>query len=404
MYTSGTTGKPKGVMLSHRSHLSIIRDLGERIAPEAGFKGLSYLPLNHIFERTVSFMYQSKGVSIYYAEGLANIQANFMEVQPNIIATVPLLLEKVYGQILAYANKFEGAQREMYESALKIATEFTFDSLENPEFKAKYDLVNEHVFSKWRGFLGGNLKRIICGGAAMQKQLFNLFWASGIPIMQGYGLSETSGLIAIDRYGSKIILNKCGKPMNDIDVKIAEDGEIMARGIPLMLGYYKQPELTAQEMDADGWFHTGDFGELDEEYFLQFKGRKKAYFKNSSGLYINPEHIENTLKKNPAIKEVVITGQNQPYLGALILPNKTLSKEEYEATITGAIKAYNASQVYETHQILSYLFLESEWTIDGGELTPTMKIRRNNILEKHRNEINELFKDQGKAIRIETSN
>ncbi|MFH2095572.1 MAG: AMP-binding protein, partial [Bacteroidota bacterium] len=269
----------------------------------------------------------------------------------------------------------------------------------------------ELFYSKWRGILGGNLKTVLCGGAKMQRELFHLFWAAKVPLLQGYGLSETSGLISIDRHGDIIKLNKCGRSMNHIEVKLAEDGEILARGIPIMLGYYKHPEITAQEIDSEGWFKSGDIGTIDEDGYIEIISRKKSTFKNMSGKYVYPETLEGMLKKSGLIGNVIVTGVNRPNLVALIVPDFEFLKtwcdnngiefsgpqqmivdERVIQAFRKAIDEYNVQNWTETERISDFVLLADQWSIETGEYTPTMKVRRNAVLEKYNDLIERIYK------------
>ncbi|GAB4285812.1 MAG: long-chain fatty acid--CoA ligase [Marinilabiliales bacterium] len=407
LYTLGTTGEPKGVMLTHKSHLSIILDLAERAAVNSSFKSLSYLPLNHIFEKTVTYVSQINGVSVYYAEGLGNIIDNFQEVKPDFLSTVPMLLEKVYKNIVKQADGLESPIREKYIAAIEFASNYDMNKEYTDEEVNLYNEYDKMFYSKWRNILGGNLKSVLCGGAKMQKELFHLFWAAKVPLLQGYGLTETSGLISIDRLGDIIKLNKCGKKMNCLEVKLSDEGEILARGTSIMKGYYKHPELTKHAIDNEGWYHTGDLGNIDDDGYIEITGRIKSTFKNSAGKYIYPENIENFLKKSSIISDVIVAGMNKPYLVALILPNVEKLKEitglndiKLEELVNNGvvndlikkeIDKYNKDVISEYERIENFALISDTWSIETGEYTPTLKIRRNFVLDKYNTLIENLY-------------
>lgn len=410
LYTSGTTGAPKGVMLTHKSHLSVIMQIKERWCIKESYKALSYLPLNHSFEKTVTYLNQISGVPVYYAEGLGNIIQTFQEVKPDFFVTVPMLLERVYENILKQGNSLDSPVKEKYFKAVDMAVKYDMYKNYSEEEKNLYKQMDEMVYSKWRNILGGNLKTVVCGGAKLEGDMFHLFWAAGIPLLQGYGLTETSGVISVDSFNEKIKLNKCGKQLNDLEMKLGENNEILARGVNIMKGYYKHPELTNEVIDQNGWLKTGDIGKVDEDGYLEIVGRINSTFKNSAGKYIYPEEIENKLKKSGFISNIVIAGISKPYLVAVIVPGfeyiANLYKDEFSIDnksgiinspkvineIEKVLAGYNKNQIIESEQIRKFVMIEDTWSIDGGQLTPTMKVKRNIVLNRYSELIENLYK------------
>lgn len=410
IYTSGTTGNPKGVMLTHQNIISNF--MAVKHIPPIGQEGraLSYLPLCHIYERMLNYLFQYLGISVYYAESMALIAENIREVKPSIVTTVPRLLEKIYDKLIQTGRKLKGVKRFFFFRAVYIANHYKEDGANSFGYKIEHKLLDKLVFSKWRAALGNNLKVVVSGGAALQPRLARIFNAAGIPVIEGYGLTETSPVIAVNdltpggnRFGT------VGRPLKNTLVKIAEDGEILAKGPGLMLGYYKETALTHEAIDANGWFHTGDLGELLPEGHLKITGRKKEIFKTSLGKYISPEVIENKFKESPFIDSLIVLGENQKFAAALIVPDFTFltnycakkgiafkSNKEVIADpvirkrIDAEIKKYN-HYFGATEQIKRYQLLGEEFTIEGGELTASLKLRRPIINKKYAETIAALF-------------
>lgn len=410
IYTSGTTGNPKGVMLTHNNIISNIKAV-EHIPPvgQEG-KALSYLPLCHIYERMLNYTFQYLGISVYYAESIASIAENIREVKPDIVTTVPRLLEKIYDKIIQNGRKLKGFRKNIFFHSVNLANHFKEDGMNTIFFKLQLKVMDKLVFSKWRAALGGNLKVVVSGGAALQPRLSRIFWAAGVPVLEGYGLTETSPVLAVNEFGeTNTRFGSVGRPIRNTRIRIAEDGEILAKGPGLMLGYYKDPELTHKVIDDDGWFHTGDIGEILPEGHLRITGRKKEIFKTSLGKFISPELIENKFKESPFIDTIMVLGENQKFAAALIVPdfvflNSWATKKQIAYTsnkemidhllvkkrIETEVKKYNHC-FGATEQIRRYELVGEEFTIEGGELTPSLKLRRDFIAKKYSYLVDKLF-------------
>lgn len=409
IYTSGTTGKPKGVMLSHRNILSNVLDCIPCFPPGEKMRSLSFLPLNHIFERMVSYLYLFRGTSIYYAESLETIGDNLKEVKPNMFTTVPRLLEKVYDRIMQKGNELTGVKKKLFFWAHGLAEKFEINKDMGAWYNMQLALANKLIFSKWREGLGNNIKCIVTGGAACQVRLIRIFTAARIIIMEGYGLTETSPVIAVNRYQEKDrMFGTVGPLIDNVEVKIAEDGEILSKGPNNMMGYYKRPDLTA-EVITDGWFHTGDIGMMVDNKFLKITDRKKELFKTSGGKYVAPLPVENKLKESPYIEQVMIVGSERKFVGALIIPSfpnlrewcrqNNITDAPNDALIRhpGVIELYKelveSFNKYFNHveQIKKFELLPDEWGVDSGELTPKMSMKRKVIMEKYRDAIERIY-------------
>ena len=409
IYTSGTTGTPKGVMLSHRNILSNVMACIPCFPPGDGLRSLSFLPLNHIFERMVTYLYLFRGTSIYYAESLETIGDNLKEVKPNMFTTVPRLLEKVYDRIMQKGNELTGAKKKLFFWAHSLAEKFEINKSQGFLYNFKLGIANKIIFKKWREGLGGNLKCIVTGGAACQVRLIRIFTAAEIPIMEGYGLTETSPVISVNRYQeSGRMFGTVGPLIDGVQVKIAEDGEILCKGPNVMMGYYKRPDLTAQEI-KDGWYHTGDIGILNEKNFLKITDRKKELFKTSGGKYVAPLPIENKLKESPYIEQVMLVGAERKFVSALIVPsfpnlrdwarknNMAESSNEELIRNPGVIDLFKelveSFNKYFNHveQVKKFELLLNEWSVDTGELTPKMSLKRKVVMEKYRDAIERIY-------------
>jgi long-chain acyl-CoA synthetase len=410
IYTSGTTGVPKGVMLSHRNILSNVIACIPCFPPgDPKTRALSFLPLNHIFERMVSYIYLFNGTSIYYAESLDTIADNLKEVKPHMFTTVPRLLEKVYDRIMQKGNELTGIKKKLFFWAHSLAEKFEINKSQGMWYNMQLALANKLIFSKWREGLGNNIRCIVTGGAACQVRLIRIFTAGRITVMEGYGLTETSPVIAVNRFQEEgRAFGTVGPLIVDVEVKIAEDGEILCKGPNVMMGYYKRPDLTAEEI-KDGWFHTGDIGMLTEKKFLKITDRKKELFKTSGGKYVAPLPVENKLKESPFIEQVMIVGSERKFVGALIIPsfpnlrdwcrhngvpdgtNEELIRqpkviELYKDLVESFNKYFN-----HVEQIKKFELLPNEWSIDTGEMTPKLSMKRKVITEKYRNAIEGIY-------------
>jgi long-chain acyl-CoA synthetase len=411
IYTSGTTGKPKGVMLSHSNVISNLYAIEDRmIIPRGEAKALSFLPLCHIYERTGSFCFMFMGVSIYYAESMEAIGENLKEVQPHIFNTVPRLLEKVYDKIVSKGYELTGVKKSLFFWALNLGLKYEPNKDQGSWYNFQLKLANKIIFSKWREALGGNVMQINSGASALQPRLAKVFWSAGIPVNEGYGLTETSPVVSSSICNHQDIrIGMVGKIVKDVEVKIAPDGEIMVKGPNVMLGYYKQPELTTEVLEADGWFHTGDIGELHEGNYLKITDRKKEMFKTSGGKYIAPQPMENKFKESSLIEQVLVVGENKNYPAALIVPSmlglqdwcrhkdipyttdaEMLQKpeiiEKFQKEIDNLNKYFG-----KWEQVKKFKILPKQWTVESGELTPTMKLKRKVIHQKFAKEIESLY-------------
>jgi len=410
IYTSGTTGVPKGVVLSHRNILSNVMASSPCFPPGDNLRSLSFLPLNHIFERMVTYLYLFNYTSIYYAESLDTIGENLKEVKPDMFTTVPRLLEKVYDKIMQKGNEQTGIKKKLFFWAHSLAEKFEINTTLNPWYSFQLALANKLVFSKWREGLGNNLKCIVTGGAACQVRLIRIFTAANIPIMEGYGLTETSPVISVNQYDEKgRMFGSVGPLIKDVEAKIAEDGEILCKGPNIMMGYYKRPDLTAEVINPDGWFHTGDIGMILENGFLKITDRKKELFKTSGGKYVAPLPIENRLKESMYVEQVMVVGSERKFVGALMIPSfpnlkdwcrhnnvpigtneELIENKQVLAMYKDLVESFNK---YFNHveQIKKFELLPNEWSVDTGEMTPKLSLKRKVIVEKYRDAIERIY-------------
>ncbi|WP_433832441.1 AMP-dependent synthetase/ligase [Flavobacterium anhuiense] len=401
IYTSGTTGRPKGVMLSHKNIVSNVLDSAPRIPFDPGKStALSFLPICHIFERMILYIYQYYGVSVYFGESIDKISDNLKEVRPTVITAVPRLLEKVYDKIYAKGAELTGIKKKLFFWAIDLGLKYEPYGANGAWYEFQLKIARKLIFSKWKEGLGGNLDLMVSGSAALQPRLTRVFAAAEIPVMEGYGLSETSPVIAVnDQRNRGFKIGTVGKPIRNLEVKIAEDGEILLKGPNVMLGYYKDPEKTAEAI-IDGYFHTGDIGEIDSEGFLKITDRKKEMFKTSGGKYIAPQMIENAMKQSRFIEQIMVIGEGEKMPGAFIQPNFEFVKEWakiHKITIgnTDAEIASNKDVIKRIdeevesinkkfghwEQVKRFELTPDVWSIDGGQLTPTLKLKRKIIKE-----------------------
>ena len=410
IYTSGTTGRPKGVMLSHKNILSNVFDSGDILAevPITDKRAFSFLPLNHIFEKMCTYIYLFYGFSISYAESIETIGANIRDVKPSIFTSVPRLLEKIFERIMGEGQKLTGAKKKIFLWSVRLAEQFELTG-NSPWYKLKLAIADKLVYSKWRAAMGGNVKAIVVGSSATQIKLEKIFTASGMVVLEGYGLTETSPVITVNHYNlSGRKFGTVGTLLNSVKVKIASDGEILCMGPNVMLGYYKNPELTA-EVIQDGWFYTGDIGELDANGFLKITDRKKEIFKTSGGKYVAPLPIENKMKENHFIEQMMVVGAGKKFTAALIVPSYTnllpwckqndipftthdelIKDKRVIALYQKAIDAFNP-EFNHVEQVKKITLLPNEWSIDSGELTPTGKMKRKVIMEKYDAEVEKMY-------------
>ncbi len=410
IYTSGTTGTQKGVMLTHTNIVSNF--LAASYIPPFGekHKAVSYLPLCHVYERMLNYMYQYLGISVYYAENMGTITDNMKEVHPQIMSTVPRLLEKVYDKLVATGQKLKGPKSWIFWGAFHLALRYELKGANGWFYEWKRKQYDKLVYVKWRAALGGEINIMVSGGAAMQPRLGRLFTCAGINILEGYGLTETSPVIAVCDFSEHgIKFGTVGPVLRGVEVKIADDGEICVKGPSVMKGYYKDDAMTAEAIDKEGWFHTGDLGQIEPEGQLKITGRKKEIFKTSFGKYVSPQLVEDKLKESLFIDQLIVVGESQKFAGALIIPDFVFMKSYCERKdipfISNAeiiqnprirkrfqveIDKYN-KQFGDTEKIKTWDLLDAEWTLDSGEITPTMKLKRVYISKKYADKIANLF-------------
>ncbi|MEA5457747.1 long-chain fatty acid--CoA ligase [Arcicella sp. LKC2W] len=410
IYTSGTTGQPKGVMLTHENIVSNIDGLVEARALDllSDDKALSFLPLCHIYERTDVYVYMYNGVSIYYAESMETIGDNLKEVKPHVFATVPRLLEKVYDKIVAKGYELSGIKKQLFFWALNLGLKYDPMKPMGWWYDTQLKIARKLIFSKWKEALGGNIKLIASGSAALQPRLARIFWAAGIPVAEGYGLTETSPVISASIL-TDFRIGCVGTILPNIELKIAEDGEICVKGPSIMKGYYNKPQATAEAIDADGWFHTGDIGELSEGKYLKITDRKKEIFKTSGGKYVAPQLVENKLKESILIEQAIVVGEGQKFPSALLIPEfnalkdwcsrsgieysddaqmikNPKVKEKFDEEVKALMKNIAQYEQVKKVELLPCLF-----TIDSGELTPTLKLKRKVIHNKYKDLIEGMY-------------
>ena len=413
IYTSGTTGKPKGVMLTHFNIVENVLASMPRLPLMQGTnRVLSFLPLCHIFERVLIYIYQHAGASVYFAESIEKIGENAQEVKPNLMSVVPRLLEKVFNKINAKGSELTGVKRALFFWAIKLGERYEPYQANGFWYEFQLKIARKLIFSKWKAAFGGELHTMVSGSAALHPRLARIFCASGMMIMEGYGLTETSPVVSVGMYANHHFkIGTVGKPISNVEVKIAEDGEILIKGPNVMKGYYKDPEKTAEVMSGD-YFHTGDKGEIDPDGFLKITGRKKEMFKTSGGKYIIPTLIENDLKESNFIEQVMVIGENQKMPAALIQLNFEFVKEYIERKkinldptpeaicksdiiIERIQKEVNKSNkgFGKWEQIKRFELTPDVWSIEGGHLTPTMKMKRSVIYDLYKDLVSKIYTD-----------
>lgn len=413
IYTSGTTGRPKGVMLTHKNILSntIASGLVLDQIPVAEKRALSFLPMNHIFEKMMTYIYFFFGYSIYYAESMDTIGPNLREVKPYFFTAVPRVLEKVFEKIITEGKKLKGIKSKIFLWSIKIAGEYEIDG-KNIWYKLKLAIADKLVYSKWRKAIGGNVSAIVVGSSACPVRLERIFTAAGIVILEGYGLTETSPVISVNHYQKDSRkFGTVGPLLSGVEVMIAADGEILCKGPGIMKGYYRAPELTAEVIEG-GWFHTGDIGELDNDSFLKITDRKKEIFKTSGGKYVAPTPIENKMKENYFIGQMIVIGSEKKFVSALIVPsyanlkpwciqnnipfssNEQIIKDSRVIDLYYSIVETVDREFNHVEQVKKITLLADEWSTDSGELTPTGKMKRKVITEKYHIEIEKMYHDE----------
>jgi len=409
IYTSGTTGRPKGVMLSHKNIVSNVLSSQKRVPFEHGASALSFLPVCHIFERMILYLYQYCGISVYFAEGLEMISENLKEVKPNVMTVVPRLLEKVYDKIIAKGGGLTGMKKGVFFWAVKLGLKYEPYGTNGWWYELNLKLARKLIFSKWQEGLGGNLTTMVSGSAALQQRLSRIFGAAGIPVMEGYGLTETSPVISVnDERNGGWRIGSVGRVIEGVEVKIADDGEILCKGPNVMMGYYKDTEKT-NEVIKDGYFHTGDIGEIDSDGFLRITDRKKEMFKTSGGKYVAPQMLENSFKQSRFIEQVMVVGEGEKMPAALIQPNfeflfdwaerhKITLGENSDIVLNSMVLQKFQDEVNVANEkfakwekVKQFRLTPDVWTVDDGHLTPTMKLRRKIIKEKYIGLYNDIY-------------
>lgn len=407
IYTSGTTGNPKGVMLSHDNIISNIKSVLTILPLTKENKALSFLPLCHIFERVVTYTYFATGTACYYAESLETLTDDLKDVKPHFFSTVPRLLEKVYDKIVSKGMELTGLKKKLFFWALDLATnEYSEDYKPGLKFK----IADKLIFSKWREALGGNVIGIVTGAAALQERLARVFSAAGIAIREGYGQTESSPVITVNKFEpGSFKFGTVGMPIPGVEIKFADNGEILCKGPNVMMGYYKNPEETAKTVDADGWLHTGDVGVMVDGKFLKITDRVKALFKTSGGKYVAPQVIEEKLKECRFVEQIMVLGENEKFVSALIVPSflnltewctknavdhsskeKMIKSPEVLALFKKEVEELNEN-FGKVEKVKKFELLADEWSVDTGELTPTMKVKRKVVLEKYKDLIAAIY-------------
>lgn len=414
IYTSGTTGNPKGVMLTHKNIISQVYAIQKTYDFNHTHRTLSFLPISHVFERTINYYFQSVGVSIYYAENMGTIADNLREVKPHVFITVPRLLERTYDKIISKGRDLKGIKKQIFFWAVNLGMRYQIQGNNSPIYKLKLKIADKLVFTKWREALGGNVGLIVTGGAALQPRLAVIFNAAGIPVSEGYGMTESSPVIAANRHPATgdIRIGTVGPAIDGVEVKIAHDGEILCKGPNVMAGYYKEPELTREVIDDDGWLHTGDIGIILEGRYLKITDRKKEMFKLSSGKYIAPQVIENKLKESSFIEQVMVIGENQKFASAIISPDfnflhnwairhgvefrdnaELIQTPQVISRYQRVVNEMN-KQLGQTEQIKRFRIVQEEWTPATGELSPTLKLKRKFLMKRYASVVEEIFSVQ----------
>ncbi len=410
IYTSGTTGNPKGVMLSHNNIVTNFKAAGNIHPYDSRHRTLSFLPLCHVFERMVNYHFQSAGISIFYAENMGTIADNLREVKPQVFISVPRLIERVYDKIIQTGKDLRGIKKSIFFWAVNLGLKYDYVKKRGWWYRFRLKIARKLVFEKWQAALGGETGLIIVGGAALQPRLSRVFGAAGIPVLEGYGLTESSPVIATNNIvTNEIRVGTVGSAFEGVKIKIADDGEILCKGPNVMLGYYKEPEFTKEVIDNDGWLHTGDIGEMIDGKYLRITDRKKEMFKLSSGKYIAPQVIENLFKESFFIEQIMVVGENQKFASALISPNFQFLhnwcsmhdvKYRDNPELIKNPKVINRYQrevnqinkkLGQTEHIKRFRLVHEEWTPHSGELSPTLKLKRRFLYDKYSDLLDDIF-------------
>ena len=413
IYTSGTTGTMKGVMLSHKNLIS--NAVATAPVPKLGAEGkaLSFLPLCHVYERMLNYMEQYNGISVYYAENMAKIIDNIQELKVDMMSTVPRLLERVFDRIIAKGDALTGVKKSIFNWALNLGFNYDIEGNNSAWYNLQLAIADKLVFVKWREAFGGQMKVLVSGGAALQPRLGRIFWAANIPVCEGYGLTETSPVISVNTLNKgELMIGSVGPILTDVEVKIAEDGEILSRGPNLMLGYYKEEALT-NETIVDGWFHTGDLGKIVNGKFLKITGRKKDLFKTSMGKYVVPGHVEDIMKESAFIDNIVVVGESQRFAGAIVVPNfETLKgfcfsekldcagiKNPQDVIKLNSVRKIILDDINRLNkklgaheQVKTIALVADTWDVESGIMTAKMSIKRMVINDRYKTEIDKMFK------------
>jgi long-chain acyl-CoA synthetase len=410
IYTSGTTGNPKGVMLSHNNLLSNLEACKPRIPADNNSSVLTFLPVCHVYERMLHYLYMYLGCSIHFAESMETIGDNIREVKPDVFTAVPRLIEKVFDKIMATGDTLTGVKRKLFFWSVRLAEEYDVVG-KSGWYKFRLAIARKLIFSKWQLALGGNVRAIASGSAALQPRLARIFLAANIPILEGYGLTETSPVVSVNSFDEGIRIGTVGTLIDGVQVRIAEDGEILVKGPNVMIGYYNNQTATDEVIDKDGWFHTGDIGIFQENKFLKITDRKKEIFKTSGGKYIAPQAMENKFKESRFIEQIIVVGENEKFPSAMIVPcfayikewsaknglnleNSTneeiAANEAVYKQIKGEVNNFNQG-FGSWEQIKKFVLLPKEFTIEGDELTPTLKFKRKKILAKYQKEYQDIY-------------
>lgn len=410
IYTSGTTGVPKGVMLSHENLVSNFTGHAQMTELGKDHKALSFLPLCHVYERSLNYHFQYKGLGLYYVGNLAHIVSSIREIKPDMFNSVPRLLEKVYDGFVAKGKELSGLKKKLYFWALHLTRHYEYGKEFGLFMKLKISIADKLIYSKWREALGGNIKYIVSGGAALQPHIGRVMGMAKIPTLEGYGLTETSPVIAVSNPLKKEVkIGTVGPILPGYEVKFAPDGEILCKGPGVMMGYYKAPELTDEAIDKNGWYHTGDIGLLEEDKYLKITDRKKEIFKLSGGKYIAPQMIENKLKTSHLIEQVMVIGANEKFASALISPcmpilhdwaadRKIMYEDNPELIMKPEVVELFQKEVNQVNktlgsheQINRIRLVYEEWTPTSGELSPTLKLKRNTVAVKYQHLIDDIY-------------
>lgn len=410
IYTSGTTGTPKGVMLTHKNIVSNFMALSHILAQHPVNRVLSFLPLCHVLERIMNYTYQVHGATIYYCINHDHLSDYIRDIRPQMLTAVPRVLEKIYEKIIRKGRSFKGIKRLIFAWSVKVGEKYEPWARKKLLYRIKLFFAQKLVLNKWKSAFGDELEVIVCGGASLQERISHVFWAAGFWVMEGYGLTETSPVIAVSNFlKDGVRIGTVGPVLPGNEIKIADDGEILTKGPNVTIGYYKRPDLTKEAIDSEGWFHTGDIGFLENEY-LRITDRKKEIFKTSGGKYISPQQIENKLKESPFIENAMVVGEGKKYAATIIVPDFNYVESWYR------IKGYNYlgpnvaitdrflinrfqreidhinRNVDHIQQIKRFALVPEVWNVETGELSPTMKLKRKELLTKYASLIEKLYR------------